>query len=184
MNRALHHFKLPARQRGVTLIVGLIIVLLMGVLSLAAIRGSGLQENMAGNMRNKNLAFQAAESALRVGEGVVLAAGALPAFNGTNGLRQASDGAASVIYWSYSDWTANSKVTSLGMTGTAGLYAEPVYVVEEITKGIEKQSGLDGGAIDAEGRIDTIPYRVTVRAVGLTGDSVVVLQSHLKRIPD
>lgn len=174
-----------AHQNGITLIVGLMIVLLMGVLSLAAIRGSGLQESMAGNMRDRNLAFQAAESALRQGETVVLAKGVLPAFNGANGLHQMKGPADTPSKFSDANWAdaALVKATSLGLSGL--VYAEPAYIVEELPADIGKEAAASGNGTDAESLyLEAIPYRVTVRAVGLTSDSVVKLQSHLKRIPD
>lgn len=170
-------------QRGVTLIVGLMIVLLMGVLSLAAIRGSGLQESMAGNMRDRNLAFQSAESALRDGEGVIMAPGALPAFNGTNGRHQMRSGANSPSRMSDANWADTNLIatTTLGLTG---VYAQPVYILEELPADIGKEASASGSGIDADSLyLETIPYRVTVRAVGQTNDSVVKLQSHIKRIP-
>ena len=65
------------RQRGALLIVALVMVLLIAIVGMAAIRGTGLQEAMSGNMRDRNIAFQAAESALRSGE-VLVMAGTLP----------------------------------------------------------------------------------------------------------
>lgn len=177
----------PFKQRGVTLIVGLMIVLLMGILSLAAIRGSGLQESMAGNMRDKSLAFQAAESALREGEGVIMAQGVLPAFDGTNGRHSVLPLADSPVKFSEADWVDPDlvKTTSLNMVGAGGLYAEPAYILEELPADIGKEVSALGSGNDADSlNLETVPYRVTVRGVGLTSDSVIRLQSHLKRIPD
>lgn len=56
------------RERGSALAVALIFLLLMTLLGVSAMRGSNMQERMAGNLRDRNLAFQAAEAALRSGE--------------------------------------------------------------------------------------------------------------------
>jgi type IV pilus assembly protein PilX len=56
------------RQGGAVLVVGLIILVILTLLGVQAMRSNVLQERMAGNMRERNLAFQAAESALRLGE--------------------------------------------------------------------------------------------------------------------
>lgn len=186
MNRMFNSVS-PFRQRGVTLIVGLMIVLLMGVLSLAAIRGSGLQESMAGNMRDKSLSFQAAESALREGESVILKKGALPAFDDTNGRHSERAPAASPIYFTDTNWLDATlvKKTALNLAGTGGLYAEPAYILEELKADLGKEAVALGNGNDADSLyLETVPYRVTVRGVGITSDSVVKLQSHLKRIPD
>ncbi|AQZ34850.1 pilus assembly protein PilX [Pseudomonas sp. LPH1] len=62
-------YSLPHRQQGAVLIVALIMLLLLTIIGLSSMRGTSLQENMAGNMRDINLALQAAEAALRQGEG-------------------------------------------------------------------------------------------------------------------
>ena len=55
-------------QHGAALMVSLIMLLVMTVLAVTATRTTTLQERMAGNLRNKALAFEAAETTLRVGE--------------------------------------------------------------------------------------------------------------------
>jgi len=59
------------RQSGVALMVGLIILLLLSIIVVTAMRVSSLEERMAGNLRNQNTAFQAAESALREAEAFI-----------------------------------------------------------------------------------------------------------------
>lgn len=61
----------PESQRGAVLIVALIMLLLLTMIGMASMRGTSLQENMAGNLRESNLSFQAAEAALREGEDFV-----------------------------------------------------------------------------------------------------------------
>lgn len=65
MNRTIH---LPARQRGASLVVVLILLLIMTLLGLAVLRGTLLEERMSANMYDRSLAFQQAESALREAE--------------------------------------------------------------------------------------------------------------------
>ena len=55
-------------QAGVVLAISLIILLLLTLIGLSAMQTSALEEKMVGNMRDKILAFQAAESALRAAE--------------------------------------------------------------------------------------------------------------------
>lgn len=56
------------KQTGAVLIVGLIMMLLLTILGLASMGDSELQERMSGNVRDRNIAFQAAEGALRIAE--------------------------------------------------------------------------------------------------------------------
>lgn len=66
MNKQLHSAQ--STQQGAVLIVALIMLLLLTIIGISSIRGTSLQENMAGNMRDSNLALQASEAALRKGE--------------------------------------------------------------------------------------------------------------------
>jgi type IV pilus assembly protein PilX len=56
------------RQQGMVLIVGLIILLVLTLLGLAAYQNTTLEERMAGNFRFQAMASQAADGALRGGE--------------------------------------------------------------------------------------------------------------------
>lgn len=58
-------------QRGAILIIALVMLLLLTIIGLSSMRGTSLQESMAGNVRDSSLALQAAEAALRKGEGIV-----------------------------------------------------------------------------------------------------------------
>jgi type IV pilus assembly protein PilX len=55
-------------QRGFVLIVALVLLLILTILGLAAAQSTSLQERMAGNARNRDMAFQAAEAGLRAAE--------------------------------------------------------------------------------------------------------------------
>ncbi|WP_439859700.1 pilus assembly PilX family protein [Pseudomonas sp. MBLB4136] len=58
-------------QQGAVLIIALVMLLLLTIIGLSSMRGTSLQESMAGNMRDNNVALQAAEAALRDGENIV-----------------------------------------------------------------------------------------------------------------
>lgn len=167
------------QQRGMTLIVGLIMVLLMTLVGMAAIRGSSMQELMAGNMRDRNLAFQAAEAGLRRGENQLTNA-TLPAFDGTTvGLYEAMDGSSSTGFWDTYSWDSASATTSMGLEYVK---TQPRYVIEEVTS--SSTLSADGGAIDFSSTLkteDTVFYRVTSRGEGGTDGAVVILQSTYKR---
>lgn len=55
-------------QSGAVLVVSLIILLLMTIIGVTAMQTTVLEEKMAGNTRDLSAAFDASESALRVGE--------------------------------------------------------------------------------------------------------------------
>ncbi len=57
-----------ARQQGAVLFVSLLLLLVMTLITVAAMQTTTLEESMAANLKDRNLAFQAAESALRDAE--------------------------------------------------------------------------------------------------------------------
>lgn len=173
----------PSSQRGAVLLVGLIMLLMMTVVGLAAMRGSSMQELMAGSMRDRNLAFQAAEAALRAGEAELNGMSALPFDGSRTGFIRAEEllnnGLGHNDFWDQYAWDGSSAQTSMDLEW---INSQPRYVVEEVTALM--LAGADGGAIDFESSLkteETIFYRVTGRGVGGTETSVVILQSTFKR---
>lgn len=75
----------PARaQRGVALIVALILLVVATLIGLAASRGTMLQERMSGNTFDRSLAFQQTESALRAAEAAITGDWLISALNGVD----------------------------------------------------------------------------------------------------
>lgn len=69
-------------QRGAALIMALVLLVAMTLVGLTGVRTAALEEKMASSTQDRNLAFQATEAALRVGEAAVatlVAAGQVPA---------------------------------------------------------------------------------------------------------
>lgn len=58
----------PRGERGAVLIIGLVLLLALTLIGVTAMRGTTMEERMAGNLRDKSLAFEAAEAALRAAE--------------------------------------------------------------------------------------------------------------------
>ena len=58
----------PARESGIVLISALVVLVLMTILAISMFKSFGMQERIAGNTREKQRAFQAAQSALKYGE--------------------------------------------------------------------------------------------------------------------
>ena len=155
-------------QKGIVLLVTLIMIGIMSMIAVSAIRGSSMQEAMAGNLHDRNLAFQAAEAGLRYAENDVLENGADYVFEDANGLYEdqnkplSTEG--SVRNWTPDQWKDNS-IQLEDSDLSVELPAYPQYVIEKI-----------GTVVDATGSPSTI-YRITSRAFGLTGSSEVIVQS-------
>jgi type IV pilus assembly protein PilX len=60
------HTDLPRPQRGATLVVGLVLLLVMTLLGITGLTSSAVNLAMAGNSQNAQNSFQAAESAIEV----------------------------------------------------------------------------------------------------------------------
>jgi len=59
-------------QRGMSLVIVMVLLLVMSVLGIAILRSSAMQERMSANMRDRSLAFQTTETALREAQDNVL----------------------------------------------------------------------------------------------------------------
>ncbi len=61
---ARHHYQAASRERGVALVISLIVLLTITLLSLTAMRSANLDTKISVNHQHKQLAFQAAENGL------------------------------------------------------------------------------------------------------------------------
>lgn len=152
-----------AAQRGTVLIIGLILMVVMAMIGLTGMNTTTQQERMAGNLRDRNSAFQAAELSLRVGEQQVInrtfpPAGAgfydHSAFPERTNLDQ--DGS----------WGAGNAVAIAGVFGVA---APPEYMIEQMPS---VRADLKAGVAKDEER-----FRISARGVGASQSAVVVVQS-------
>jgi len=169
-------------QRGAALLTGLIFLVILTLLGITAARMAGLEERMSGNMRDRSLAMQAAEMALRDAERDILGAAAgstrSPAISGltnfvpacTNGLCYNGVAGYGTPVWTTVSMTAAPSV-EYGANTAAGdiddVSSDPRYLIEGIRK------TPPGGGED-------FYYRITVRAVGANPNTVVWLQEIFK----
>lgn len=88
-------FMPPRRERGVALIVSLIILVVVTLIGLSGIQIASQEERMSSNAYDRSLGFQGAEAALRLGEEAAKAqAASIPPNSGftSNGVYVDSDG--------------------------------------------------------------------------------------------
>lgn len=145
----------PARaQRGATLIILLITLVVITLLSVTTIRSTVMDEKMAGNSRDRNKAFQAAEAAVQA----CLAKIDASDFAGITRLDPATSPAPPVweVAANWADKAYEVRLTASGVPADSGLAQNPRCMVESL-------SGKS--------------WRVTGRAVGGSDSSVVVLQA-------
>ncbi len=171
----------PSRQGGVVLAVALIMLVIITLLGVSAMQVTSLEERMAGNARDRNLAFQAGEAALRDGERLLQQL-VLPGFDGSNGLYPApTPGDPPVWLKNNGDlqdaafWDANGRAYGGTVSGVA---AQPSYIIEEIARYPAVGESIEAGLPVP----DLAYYRVTARAFGGTNTAVVILQSTYRRL--
>ncbi len=151
-------------QGGAALIVALIFLLVMTVIGTTAMRAATMQERMAGNIRDVNLAFQAAEGALREAEDFLLNVAMLPNFNDSNGFYEVNSPVRP-------DWRADPLAAGGGgfieYGGTiAGAARPPRYFIEQLSAVTVRPAGTE---TETGTPLEEIFYfRVT--AVGFGGD--------------
>lgn len=167
-------------QSGAVLILSLIMLLVMTVLGVTAMQSTVLEEKMAGNFRDRNIAFQAAEAALRNGEAWLLSIGSAPIPD--------ISGSAGVVYklatlpstWPWSG-TGAGFVTVDGMEEsppvTRVINSAPRRLIEEI------QFVNDGDLTIGTGQAKegNMQYRITTRGTGGSDNAMVMAESLYSR---
>ena len=170
-------------QKGVSLIVSLLILVMVTLLALSVVNTSVFEERMAGNTRDRALAFESAEYALREGQNF-LSNAVLPSFTTSGGatggyyrnLDTSPSGQTEEVYWRDThNWSSNS-VAAMKASGVLSGQIQPRYVIEEYP------------AISCAGYSKKWPpppprnvYKITARGQGRTTESVVILQSWFDR---
>jgi type IV pilus assembly protein PilX len=170
---------LQTHQTGAVLIVSLIMLLLLTLIGVTGMQTTSLEEKMTSNMRDKDLAFQAAESALNAAETTLnpVPPAVLPTFTdaGTGGF-YSSTPTTPITDVSLLDsfWTdaARQKATST-VTGLGNGIATPRYIIQ-----VMGATDCPGAAL---GSLLCTNYRITARATGGSTNAVVILESIYSR---
>ncbi|MCI0734506.1 MAG: PilX N-terminal domain-containing pilus assembly protein [Methylococcaceae bacterium] len=172
-------------QKGAALAVSLIMLLVLTLIGITGMHTTTLEEKMSGNGRDYNLAFQAAEVALRTAEAYVESLVTVTDFVSTN----SNDGRLAETetdpdYFSSDTWysTNGSTVGSVQPSYlVSSLYGDqPRYIVKYVTEydpDTNARLNIGGYGEKLAGAQVTV-FRVTARGTGGTNDSQVLLQSH------
>jgi len=168
------------QQKGAALITSLIFLILLTVLGFSASRGVIMQELISRNFSDQNLAFQAAEAALKYAEACILQSNGLPKGKSTSVSVLCTPGIAFSMV-PYADntlknaaltfWTTNGTPyggSTLGggtLTLPSGtLSAQPDYVI----------ALMDW---DCDGTSKRCIYQITARGTGVNPNSQRIVQS-------
>lgn len=178
------------RQRGVVLIVALILLLVLTLIGVGVTQSTSLEERMAGNARDKDLAFQAAEAGLRNGEDTLLQ-GLYTNFNsnGTGGLyvynsanptpwagtvtwtdTNASDNNSAILY-SGAQLTFSSSSSS-----ATNMPYPPAFIIEQMPPVAMPGQGAQSQRT-GNGMITVQMYRITALGTGGDANAQAMLQT-------
>ena len=174
-------------QRGFSLVTTLMFMIAALVLGVSVMGVNVMQERIIGNTKDRDLALQAAEAALRDAEVDIAAnisATTVFANNCTAGLctpptQRTVVSPLPVDQQAGFDWATSAQVRKYGQFTAAaalpGLASQPVYVIEKLGY-LGTPSGESMG-IGAEPSAPGVGYRITARATGARAGTVVTLQS-------
>lgn len=181
--------RLHSAERGVALVVALILLVVATLIGLAGIRGTSLQERMSANMYDRSLAFQRAEAALRDAERAITANWQIATLGGQD-CSPTSGVLCTLLPPANATWTTVGSVYDVNNDKVP--QGAPQYFIQFMGTGNAQNAlGLDANA-DYGNYGNSYPpdnvayYRVTARSsapnVAQSNDrALVVLQSTVKR---
>lgn len=167
------------RQRGIALVSVLLLLLVLTLLGVNMLKLSIFEERSAGNLKERQLAYQAAEAALRDAELAIAndTDGPFTPLNVgsfgstcTNGLCSSSQASPRWAQLSTADWVSGMTMSYGAQTSAAsipGIASQPRAVIEYQGTLQPIEPGKPCVAI----------FLITARGVGLVGNTNVVLQS-------
>lgn len=170
INLIMSEIPFKRRQTGSALLISLIMLLLLSLIAVAGMQSTILQGRMSTNLQDRNLAFQAAEAALREGERYVRVNPTLQ-FSNQNGLYMVNNSGMPDWRVDVNDGDANDyRVSDAELPRVA---QKPRYYIEEIDTIRTAGSSTEAGNPVPP----TVFYRVTALGFGGSSDTTVVLSS-------
>lgn len=163
-------------QTGAVLVISLIMLLLLTLIGVSGSQNTSIEEKMAANVLDRNIAFQAAETTLKAAENALLDTPPVVTFTGTSGTYAKNSVIPMTTAVVMDDfWSTNPVITyqeSRLENGALNNYPQ-AYIVQDMGVSGCLNLPCSGPHI----------YRVTVRATGRSANTVVILQSFFKATP-
>jgi type IV pilus assembly protein PilX len=174
----------PCRhQKGAVLAIGLVMLLLLTLIGISGTQTTGLEERMAGNEQDENLAFQAAEAAITSAEEYLTLIATTPGAitytqEGINGyytvdspvLNDQASGFLSVTqtaaFWENNPTITYSDATLVGVN----LDNPPKYFIQFLGQHISRNSNNNNNN-------NTCVYRIMAYARGRSDNSLAIVES-------
>jgi len=183
MNLQVKNQQFPQRQkqRGAILLFCLVFLAVLTMMGVSGMESATLEERMSGNMRDHEVAFNAAESALQAAEAWLILQNTLPitSVDGSTTVwaedSMDPNNADGFYWWDHGDidptwWTNNADA----IANVAQVAEQPRYIIEEYRTVDTGQSiAIGSGEV-------TVPrtfHRITARGVGINATTEAVVQS-------
>lgn len=179
MNTQNYTISAHGKQQGIALFLSLVMLLILTILGVSSIETTSMQERMASNAMDSDLAFQAAESAAQDGQDYIE--------NNINSLQpfNAANAASNGFYknqpynqtpnWEQVNWSGSNVRTA--STAVAGVAAQPKYIIEFVKTVISQQDTLNLNNIgQGTGGGRTQIFRITSYGTGGTSTAHAMIQ--------
>ncbi len=172
-----------SRSRGVALFMSLVMLLVLTIVGVSAVLSTSLEEVMARNSHDGQLAFQAAEAALREAEIWVannVVTTTVFTADGGGGLYTAAQFDEPQRWLEAGVWDAGaSREAAVNVPGVA---AQPRFIVEWLATVRREENPVTLSSTYATLFDRVEMFRITVRGVGGTEDAAVTLQSTFGKV--
>lgn len=182
MSRRLSYFPARSQQTGTVLIIGAVVLMMLALIGIAALKTSGFEERMAGNIKDAHASFEGAEAAVKAAETIVknrqegsLAKGYYDTVESTYSVTAPSAPDPAIA----SNWTTSNANEVSTVTFTADnltlVKNKPMYWIEKL----EPVCSTPSAETDCNRDIE--PFLVSVSSTGGSGTASVVLQAAYRR---
>ena len=181
MNTQKREFKqLGGNEQGIALFLSLVMLLILTMLGVSSVETTSMQERMARNAMDSDLAFQAAESAAQDGadyiENNINTLAPFDAANAASNGFYYSNAYNQTPNWKQVDWTSTTNLRT-GETSIAGVAEQPKYIIEHVETVVSQEDTLNLNNIgQGTGGGRTQIFRITSYGTGGTSTAHVMIQ--------
>ena len=172
------------RQQGTVLVLSLIILSVLTLVAVTGMKTSVTEEKMTGNLRDRELAYQSSEAALRQARTDIDGLSTFALLDNTDGLLD--EQSVEMDYYDRSNWyTAGNYTTISGGMASGQMAGEPRYVIKLVSSDQDWcKSASQGSLGELQGNAETCisyVFLISAHGTGLSPDTTMVLQEYYGR---
>jgi len=176
--------KTHSKQKGSILIISLLILVVLTMIGVSSMSSSGLQERMAGNFRDRQIAFQSAEVAVAYAEEHLKSIISNSLFNDTDGYYEFKSGPTSRNAFETATWWTSADSIEFP-TNISEVRTKPRFTIEyrgDVAAGNNTSGNFGSNYNDNGAGGELATYRITARGTGLSDSTVVIIQSNFGKL--